>query len=107
LAESDIRLFGVKWPNKVGDALNFWGDWAARGKAFKSSGGIQFSGQSIARDIRLIVESIKSYYLLAYASFEETEAPAELKVEFRVKGKPDYRIFASRKAPSVRRSPAQ
>jgi len=101
LALADISLFGVKWPNKLGDAFNFWGDWAARGMVLEKSGGIQFSGKTISEKVQSMVDSIKSYYLIAYTSNsqEELELPG---IDIKITGQPAYQVFASRKTPSAR-----
>jgi hypothetical protein len=101
LSALDTRLFGVKWPNKLGDAFNLWGDWSARSGVLKKSGGIQFSGKTIADKLNTLAETIKSFYLIAYtpAGEDDSDIPD---VEIQVVGNPNYQVFASRKAPAAR-----
>jgi hypothetical protein len=90
------KLFAVTWKNRVGDALNFWGDKTASKRVVTGSGGIAFRGQTILERIEVLRESLKSYYLIAYepvdaASREEGE------VEIRIPGHPEYRIYSVRR----------
>jgi hypothetical protein len=67
----------------------------------KKSGGIQFSGKTIADKLNTLAETIKSFYLIAYtpAGEDDSDIPD---VEIQVVGNPNYQVFASRKAPAAR-----
>jgi hypothetical protein len=94
LESAGAKLFAVTWKNRVGDALNFWGDKSASKGVRRGSGGLAFSGQEIAETIGVLRESLSSFYLVAYEPLDpegEKEQP-DLKIEIR--GQPEFRVHA-------------
>jgi hypothetical protein len=88
------KLFAVTWKNRVGDALNFWGDKTASKRAIRGSGGIAFPGQEILERIYQLRESVKSFYLVAYEPLSPDTQDKEPELEIRIRNQPDLHVYA-------------
>ena len=90
------QLVTVSMDNKLGNIFSLGGDQTAQRRVVQQTGGIGFSGRTIADNINELRTAIKSYYLVGF-SRADPEGKANLTVKLR--NHPDYTVH---QAPRIR-----
>lgn len=100
LALAGTRFFAISWKNRVGDALNLWGDRVSRGEILDESGGLSFPGPLAVEWAERISSSLKTFYLLAYEPAGSDEDGDRSKLQVRVPGKAGMQVSFARSVES-------
>ena len=97
LEAAGAKLFAVTWKNRVGDALNFWGDKSASKGVRRGSGGVAFPGQEIAEKIDVLRESLSCFYLVAFEPLDQGAEEKQPDLEIEIQGHPDFEVHTFRR----------
>lgn len=100
LALAGTRFFAVTWKNRVGDALNLWGDRTSKGEILEESGGLSFPGPQAVEWAERISGSLKAFYLLAFEPAESETDGSRPGLQVRIPARPGLQVSFARSVES-------
>lgn len=98
LRQAGARVFLVSWRNRLGEAFNLWGDRTGRKNLMRNLGGVPFSGYMILERVQALVDTMRSFYLVAYEPADENEPIDERDLEIEVPSHPGSQAYTLRRA---------